>query len=146
MPSYVNFPFKMRAINLAGLEGNWSEPEMLTIRDIPSPVNVIAEQVGVAERLDDDEIVAPEISGDEELPMMDEDTVVYRIIIEVKWELPPSTSRKKRQAIQGSMPTTRYTIVTGIEAIAEPFGAIPEDSFEHIVSVSCITVARNLYG
>ncbi len=124
----------MRAVNRAGLEGNWSDPEILNITDIPPPTSISAQQVGVAELLADNSTQ----NESAEIPMFN--TVSFRITLDVTWMLsflPPPPPSRKRQAFLGSeMPVTRYTIVVGMEEIMDSFGSLPEDSFEQDVSVS----------
>ncbi len=56
-------------MNLAGLEGNWSDPEILNITDIPPPTSISAQQVGMALLL-----AAATQNGNGEIPMFGEDT------------------------------------------------------------------------
>ena len=109
----------MRAVNLGRLPGNWSDPEILDIADIPPPSNITARQTSIAK--------LPNGERDE----MDDITDSYRITMEVSWELPsfthPLPSSMKRQAL---MPVTSYTVVVGVEEIEDRFGKQPQDSFE----------------
>ena len=123
----------MRAVNLALLAGNWSEPEELILLNIPSPSDITARQIGVARIVGESELPTQDASNGDEMPMLDEDFVTFRVMLELSWQ-PPLSSRK-RQVIT-ELEITRYTIVVGADEIEEPFGEIPMESSQQDAVVS----------
>ena len=115
----------MRASNKADEEGDWSEPDEISVEDIPPPSNIDAQVHGV-------------------LPSVDEGVVSFSLVMTVSWEGsgPSQTGqRKKRQAaLMPNMELTQYTVVVGTEEIEGPYDPIPTSSIQRDINVSFVRI------
>ncbi len=112
---------KVRGVNPAELEGNWSNPEVLNIEDIPPPGNVIPTLLAV-------------------VPVMS-DGAEYLVTMNVSWSPspspPPPSVRRRREATvrESEMAVTSYSVAVGFEPITEPYGDVPMSSTSQSVEV-----------
>ena len=94
---------------MSTLRGNWSNPELIDIEDIPPPTNITSELIS-AERVTDSD-------GMES----------FRVKMTVNWDVTTPTERVKRQipVRKAGMNLTGYAVVIGFEPIEEPYGEVP---------------------
>ena len=94
---------------MSTLRGNWSNPELIDIEDIPPPTNITSELIS-AERVTDSD-------GMES----------FMVMMTVNWDVATPTERIKRQipVRKAGMNLTGYAVVIGFEPIEEPYGEVP---------------------
>lgn len=100
------------------MAGNWSEPEVIQVDDVPPPSQIVPQLLELT-------------------PVVDsQGGVSFRLVMRVEWESSAEETRRRRrrQAVSAPTEVTQYTVVVGEQEL-EPYDPIPISSAQRHVDV-----------